>query len=249
MVKHKGDIQRSQPTIRKSTTTAVAMEVDPPPPPRAAKRPVKKTQKKRELRLCPLSSECPNDLHRFTPQALLSHMRSKHRKNPRAPARMKEIGVHVALEAAGIECEHMQYLEFPYYGINCERGAWADFGIRTHWGIVLLQIDEHQHAHQPPERDLTRDCKTYEGFGGQKVAILRYNPDVFHIDGQSVQVETEERHRRLVEVLHTWLAKDYVPEKPFQRFFLYYDGESGSKLPLAAEAWCHKFSAAISMRA
>jgi hypothetical protein len=176
-------------------------------------------------------------------------MHSKHRKNPRAPVHMKEIGIHVALQVAGIECEHIKDHDFSYLAVSCERGTFVDFGIKAHWGMILLHIDECQRARQPPERDLARDCKTYEGFGGAKVAILRYNPDEFRIDGEIVQVETEERHRRLVEVLRTWLAKDYVPEKPFQRFFMYYDGESGSDLPLAAPAWSHKFSAVIPMRA
>ena len=229
---------------------AVAMQVVPPPAPHAAKRPVKKTQKKRERIICPMPGcSGPGPSETFSPRLLLHHLRSKHRNETQVQSKTKEIEVYVALQAAGIDCECLKGIDFPYYSLNCERGTFVDFAITTHWGIILLYIDERQHARQPPERDLRLDCKSYESFGGRKVAILRYNPDEFHIDCKKVQVETEERHRRLVEVLRTWMAKDYVPEKPFQRFFLYYDGESGSNLPLAAEAWSHKFSAAIPMRA
>ena len=132
-------------------------------------------------------------------------------------------------------------------------GIFLDIAITTHWGVIVLQVDVHQHASYPAECDLRRDYNTYVSIARnreRKVTILRYNPDEFHIDGKKVQVETPERHRRLVEVLCTWMAKDYVPEKSFQRFFMYYDGELGSNLPLTAEgAWSHKFSAVIPMRA
>ena len=236
---------------------AVAMQVEPPPAPHAAKRPVKKTQKKRERVICPMPGcSGPGPSETFSPRLLLHHLRSTHRNETQVQSKTKEIEVYVALQAAGIDCERLKGIDFPYIrgidycSMNCERGTFVDFAITTHWGIILLHIDERQHARQSPERDLARDCKSYESFDGRKVAILRYNPDEFHIDGKKVQVETPERHRRLVEVLCTWMAKDYVPEKSFQRFFMYYDGEVGSNLPLAAEgAWSHKFSAVIPMRA
>ena len=230
---------------------AVAMEAGPPPAPHAARRPVRKTQKKRERVICSVPGcSGPGPSETFSPKLLLRHLRSKHRNEPRAQSKTKEIEVYIALQAAGIDFEYIKGIDFPYYSLNCERGDFVDFGITTHWGIILLHIDERQHARQPPERDLRHDCKSYEGFGGRRVAILRYNPDEFHIDGEKVQVDTPERHRRLVEVLRTWMAKDWVPEKSFQRFFMYYDGESGSNLPLVGEgAWSHKFSAVIPMRA
>ena len=81
---------------------------------------------------------------------------------------------------------------------------------------------------------------------GQKVAILRYNPDEFRIDGKKVRVAAKERRRRLIEVLRDWIAEDPAPNLPFARFFLYYDGRSGSALPLVAKDWNRDEARAIS---
>ena len=209
MVKHKGYTQRSQPTIRKSTTTAVAMEVDPPPAPHAAKRPVKKTHKKHE-----------------------------HCGEPKAQSKTKELNIYTALRVAGVECDHKKPIKFRRRGY--EKGIFPDTVITTHWGVIVLQVDAHQHASYPAEFDLRRDFNTFVSIartGEQRVAILRYNPDEFHLDGINVQIETEARHRRLVEVLRAWMAPDWVPTRPFERFFLYYDSESGANLPRIAADW------------
>ena len=112
--------------------------------------------------------------------------------------------------------------------------------ITTHWGVIVLQVDANQHASYPAECDLRRNYNTYVSItrtGEQRVAILRYNPDEFHLDCINVQIETEARHRRLVEVLRAWMAPDWVPTRPFERFFLYYDSESGANLPRIAADW------------
>jgi len=205
---------------------AVAMEVGSPPAPPAApaaKRPVKKkTQKKRGSVLCSIEG-CPKVGHQFSTQSLLCHMRSKHRNEPKALAKTKELGVYAALQAAGIECEYKKPIPFRSCCLDCELGTFLDFAITTHWGVILLRVDEHQHYSYPAARDLRRDCSTYVSIARnreRKVAILRYNPDEFHIDGKNVQVETEERHRRLVEVLRAWMAEDWVPTRPFARFYV-----------------------------
>jgi len=200
---------------------------------------------KREGVFCSIVG-CPKSGHGFKPQALLNHMRSKHRKHPKALFKAKEIGVYLALQEADIEFEYKKHIRFWRRAENGERGTWADFAITTDWGILLLQIDERGHAHEPVQLDIIRDYNSWIGFRGKEVAILRYNPDEFHIDGQLFQVNIEERHRRLVEVLRTWTAKGWAPDKPFNRLFMYYDGESGSKLPLVAKDWENDAFRAIS---
>ena len=234
---------------------AVAMEVGPPPAPHAAKRPVKKTQKKRGSVLCSIQG-CSKLGQPFSTQSLLRHMRSKHRSEPKAQSKTKELNVYAALQAAGIECEYKKPIKFRRCGSHCEKGIFLDIAITTHWGVIVLQVDVHQHASYPAECDLRRDYNTYVSIARnreRKVAILRYNPDEFHIDGKNVRVETEERHRRLVEVLRAWMAEDWVPTRPFARFFMYYDSESGSNLPLVAKDWdsdeARVISAVVPMRA
>ena len=124
MVKSKGDTQRSQSTIRNFAMAAVAMEMEPPPAPHTVKRPVKKTQKKRERVICSMPG-CltPGPGETFSPKLLLRHLRSKHRNEPQAQSETKEIGVYAALQAAGIECEFKKGIEFPFCCLYCERGA------------------------------------------------------------------------------------------------------------------------------
>ena len=118
--------------------------------------------------------------------------------------------------------------------------AYLDFAIAASWGVVIPEVDEHQHSGYPAACDVRRDFDIYASVAlgsGQKLAILRYNPDDFRVDGKTVRIATKERQRRLVEVLRAWVQEDPAPNLPFARFFMYYDGQSGSELPLVAQDW------------
>ena len=80
-------------------------------------------------------------------------------------------------------------------------------------------------------------CASLALGSGHKVAVLRFNPDSFRMDGKNMKVATKNRHRRLVEFVRAWLLTDPAPEKQLARFFMYYDGRSDSPLPLVAKEW------------
>ena len=184
-------------------------------------------------------------------------MRSKHSGEPKALTKTKELNIHNTLQAADIEFEYQKYIPFRGCGLGSETVcAYLDFAITTHWGVILFEVDEHQHSSYPAACDIRRDFDIYASIAmgsGQKVAILRYNPDAFRIDGKNVRVAAKDRQRRLIEVLRAWIEEDPAPNLPFARFFLYYDGRSGSNLPLVAKDWesdeARAISSVVPMRA
>ena len=50
-------------------------------------------------------------------------------------------------------------------------------------------------------------------------------------------VTTKERQKKLVETLQAWMIQDPAKEKHLARFFMYYDCNSNSTLPVVAKEW------------
>lgn len=182
-------------------------------------------------------------------------MRSQHSGQPRALTKAKELSVHKALQAAGIAFEYQKHLPFYDCGLEGEtKCAFVDFAIAAPWGAILLEVDENMHSAYPASCDVRRDFDMFASLAlgsGHKVAVLRYNPDSFRVDGKPVRVPLKDRQRRLVEVLRLWLLEDPAPGKQLSRFFLYYDCHSDSSLPVVAKDWqseeAREVSAVLSM--
>ena len=108
-----------------------------------------------------------------------------------------------------------------------------DFAIAKPWGYVLLECDEDQHRGYDPSCDVRRyfDMAASIALGSQqKLMIVRYNPDSYRVDGKTRAESKKDRIKRLLELL------DYEPQA-FERVFLCYDQESGSRLPQVAASW------------
>ena len=177
-------------------------------------------------------------------------MRAKHGDQPKALTKAKELSVYAALQAADITFEYQKYLPFRGCSLGSEtKCAYVDFAIAAPWGALLLEVDEDQHSHQPASCDPRRDfdmCASLALGSGHKVVVLRYNPDSFRIDGKNATVATKERQRRLVELIRAWLLEDPAPGKQLARYFAYYDGRSGSQLPVVAKDWDNEEVRAVS---
>ena len=159
---------------------------------------------------------CPQFGHKFCDtKSLRDHMRSKHSGEPKALTKTKELDVHKAMQAAGIDFGYQTHIPFRGCGLGSETiCAYLDFDITTHWGVIIPEVDEHEHANYPAMCDVRRDFDIYASIAmgsRQKVVILRYNPDEFRIDNKTVKVPAKERQRRLVEVLRAWIAEDMRP--------------------------------------
>ena len=168
-------------------------------------------------------------------------MSSKHGGHPKALTKTKELCVYTALRAADVEFEYQKHFPFKSCGLDSEKKcAFADFAIYAPWGAILLEVDEFMHIHDDATCDVRRDYDIIASISlgsAHKVAILRYNPDSFRVDGKNMRVPTKDRQRRLIEVLREWLLDDPAPERQLARFFLYYDWHSDSRLPVVAKYW------------
>ena len=168
-------------------------------------------------------------------------MRSCHGEHPKALTKRKELDVHQTLQKAGIEFEYQKHLPFRSCGLGSET-AWAfiDFAILTIWGVILLEVDEFQHAAYDPSCDVRRDfdsCASIALGSQQKAVVLRYNPDAFKIGGKTRYTTKKERQAKLIETIKSW-ENDPAPELGFARFFLFYDAEDDSSpLPAIAQHW------------
>jgi hypothetical protein len=152
----------------------------------------------------------------------------------------KELEVYQLLRDSGLSFEYQHHLPFRGCGLGSETScAYADFVLYTAWGAVLLEVDEDQHHAYAPSCDVRRDfdmaASVALGTGG-KLAILRYNPDPFEVDGATQRLSKKERHARLLVALGELQAEE--PELPFTRLFMFYDKAcADASLPLLAQEW------------
>ena len=177
--------------------------------------------------------------HRFSNAgALLNHMRSYHSGNPKALTKVKELTLYQELQKAGIVFDYQVYIPFKSCNLNPGKEyettcAYVDFVIARPWGYILLECDEEQHKHRPPDCDPRRDVDIAASvtLGSEhKLLVVRYNPDAYKVDGKTRITGKAARIQHLLEVL------DYEPAC-FERLFLYFDHASHATLPDVAQHW------------
>ena len=162
-------------------------------------------------------------------------MQSFHSDDPKALTKRKELCVFQALLEAGIPFDYQVYLPFKTCGLGSEtRHAFADFVIPRPWGNIVLEVDEDQHSGYDPSCDPRRDFDIFASVAlgsGEKVVILRYNPDPFKIGGITRPTSQKESLQKLLSIIEG-------PEPTDKRMFLYYDKPSAdATLPCVAEFW------------
>ena len=195
-----------------------------------------------EMPTCHLSG------HKFAKaNSLQMHMQSFHAENPKALTKSKELDIYQSLETAGIDFEYQKHLPFRSCGLASETaGAFIDFSIQKHWGVILLECDEQQHSAYDPSCDVRRDfdsCASITLGSQHKAVILRYNPDAFQIGGRTRRTTKKERQTKLIETLQAW-DEDPALELGFARFFLFYDAaDDAAPLPLVAQNWSEEVRA------
>ena len=187
-------------------------------------------------------ADCPLKGNKFAgARSLQNHMRTQHGDNPKALTKTTELDLHQSLQTAGIEFEYQYHLPFKSCGLESETAcAYIDFAILTVWGVILLEVDEFQHAAYDPSCDVRRDfdsCASIALGSQQKAVVLRYNPDAFKIGGKTRFTTKKKRQAKLIETIKSW-QNDPAPELGFARFFLFYDAEDDSSpLPAIAQHW------------
>ena len=76
-----------------------------------------------------------------------------------------------------------------------------DFVWNLGFHIVILEVDENQHAGYDPRRELVRISRIVEGFNGIPVHLVRYNPDRCKINGKLYKTKPGERMELLKKTL------------------------------------------------
>ena len=168
-------------------------------------------------------------------------MRSQHSDNPKALTKTKELGVYQVLQKEDVDFEYQKHMPFKSCGLASETAyAYIDFVIQMTWGVILLEIDEHQHSHYDASCDGRRDfdtCASIALGSQQKAVVLRFNPDAFKVAGKTRYTTKKERYAKLLETIKSW-ESDPAPELGFARCFMYYDADDeAAALPAIAKDW------------
>ena len=150
----------------------------------------------------------------------------------------QELEVRKALEAAGLEFRYQQYVRLPEDGVSRKKCAYLDFTFRRSWGLLVLEVDEDQHRRTTldPLDDCRRDFDICRALGldpSECLVIVRYNPNAFRVNGAHFRMSTKQRITALLNLIRS----DAKPPSHFQRWFLYYDCETDSKLPQCSGCW------------
>jgi len=87
---------------------------------------------------------------------------------------------------------------------------------------VIIEVDENQHMNYSCECEYRRMCSIHSDFGGIPILFLRYNPDTYHIKGESIRRNDNYRLTKLFELL-TQLSNVEIIKYPLLVCYLFYD--------------------------
>jgi hypothetical protein len=91
---------------------------------------------------------------------------------------------------------------------------------------ILLEVDEDQHVGNPVSCELSRmtDSTACMRLGGEthKLLWLRFNPDAYQVNGETVRTLKKDRYKQLEHVIRT-----HVPLKDMEVMYMYYSTQDG----------------------
>ena len=91
----------------------------------------------------------------------------------------------------------------------------VDFIVEAEDRVIIVEVDEHQHALYDRAKERERQEQLLEAIPG-KVHLVRINPHAFSINGQPQRVSHNERHRALLAAILENISETKVT-------YLYYD--------------------------
>ena len=148
------------------------------------------------------------------------------------------MAVHESLSHADVQFDYQVHIPFKSCALGSETTcAYLDFVVTREWGILVIEVDEGQHSSYPLACDVRRDFDTAASVAlgsGQKLVILRYNPDSFRVNMTTRTVSKKDRLTRLL----TTIQNITEPTALLTRLFLFYDRDSeDAPLPTIAKEW------------
>lgn len=163
-----------------------------------------------------------------------THWRTQHSEEGQKRQKKQELRVASAFQLAGISYKAEHHVNFDCLGLTFAR---TDFMIIMHGGVLIVEVDEHQHFQYPLECELARMSKIHTAFmldgNTLPVAFVRYNSDVYKIDGKVRHTRKKHREAKLIDVIQQW---KFGPPSSLQIMYMYYDA-STSVSGLTLDIW------------
>lgn len=97
-----------------------------------------------------------------------------------------------------------------------------DFTFETPTHVVIIEVDELQHAQPGYKCDNKRMLDIFNSYGGLPLHFIRFNPDRWKLAGLAQNTQMKTRYRNLLRVLDSALNK-HPSDNPFVITRLYYD--------------------------
>jgi hypothetical protein len=137
----------------------------------------------------------------------------------------KENHIKECLAQAGITCESADR--------KVEGGCSAyrpDFVIDNIYRKIIIEVDEHQHRHYPPECEITRMKQIFQDYGGTPIFFIRYNPDDYKNKNGRKVVASEVQANTLINYVKNTMSTA-IPDGEIPMLsvvYMFYDGYSGA---------------------
>lgn len=138
----------------------------------------------------------------------------------------------------------------------------VDFCLTTEHQVILMEVDENQHAHYEVEKDAKRTNtvlnelrRTLEEVGTPELPIylFRFNPHPFRVQGKSCPLDIDQRELLLLEYLEQLLRK--ATHHIFNVIYCFYDTDengyptlwSQPEFPKTLLPWCYPLCTQIEL--
>lgn len=138
-------------------------------------------------------------------EALTNHYKYTHTEEGIQIRKRKEHDIAKLLD----EC-NIQYKREHHVDLKCINGddtfCRIDFLIIKNGVVIFLEIDEQQHSWYSLSCETRRMAQIYQTLMIENntlpVVFLRYNPDVFYVDGKKCKLAKNRRHEILIEEIN-----------------------------------------------
>lgn len=132
----------------------------------------------------------------------------------------KELAIKYLLESNQVNHTHDLIVKD-----GCSRKR-PDFIIHANWGIIVLEVDEHQHNRitYTCECEVTRMKQIYFDCGVERMLFVRYNPDKYKPLTSLVETSDRDRKDYLIRFIKARLEKIEDGFGHLGVIYLFYDG-------------------------
>ena len=107
----------------------------------------------------------------------------------------------------------------------------VDFVFESPQAVVLLELDEHQHADRCLLSEVARANEAanslFMGGNHRPLLILRFNPDRFTVDGVLKSVPLKQRYHEVWSKISGWLFNPSCAQDTYIMMYVYFNMQNG----------------------